>query len=286
MKSNEYFDLILSIIIIAFLLFMLLHHLFKGFFNLNPFYRNKSLEGFDTDASGNAVSVEQTGQTQAEQVGQVQTEQTQTGQVQTEQVGQVQAGQVQAGQTQTEQTQTGQVQTEQTQAGQVGQVQAGQTQAGQTQAGQTQAGQTQAGQTQAVAIDITVSDTDKSTLMAELFENVNKQMDIIRTIKLSDKLIPIKIDKTPLEAVLILANLKLLINNGIYKNELDLKEIYDKYIGNKAIQLLTSDINSVKLETPHDDISTLETKFLSRSKSIVDAHQKIIDKILDNKSKE
>ena len=137
-----------------------------------------------------------------------------------------------------------------------------------------------------VVVDTTDSDTDKSTLMVELFENVNKQMDMIRTLKLGDKIIPITIDKTPSENVLVLANLKLLINNGIYKNELNLKEVYDKYIGNKAIQLLTSDINSVNLDKPPNDISTLETKFLARCKSVVDAHQKVINKIFDNKSKE
>ena len=127
------------------------------------------------------------------------------------------------------------------------------------------------------------SETDKSTIMTDLFESVNKQMDIIRTLKLSENMIPIKIDKTVLESQLILANLKLLVNNGVYKNELDLKEIYDKYIGNKAVQLLASDINSLNLESPD---SQMETTFLTRTKSVVDGHQKIIDKILENKSKE
>lgn len=127
------------------------------------------------------------------------------------------------------------------------------------------------------------SETDKSTMMTDLFESVNKQMDIIRTLKLSENMIPIKIDKTVSESQLILANLKLLVNNGVYKNELDLKEIYDKYIGNKAVQLLASDINSLNLESaePH-----METTYLTRTKSVVDGHQKIIDKILENKSKE
>ena len=127
------------------------------------------------------------------------------------------------------------------------------------------------------------SETDKSTMMTDLFESVNKQMDIIRTLKLSENMIPIKIDKTVPESQLILANLKLLVNNGVYKNELDLKEIYDKYIGNKAVQLLASDINSLNLESaePH-----METTYLTRTKSVVDGHQKIIDKILENKSKE
>ena len=130
------------------------------------------------------------------------------------------------------------------------------------------------------------SDTDKSTIMAELFENVNKQLDIVRTFKLSDTLVPIKIDKTPQDDVLILANLKLLVNNGVSKNELDLKEVYDKYIGNKAVPVLVSDLNSLNLVRVPDNLADLETTFLSRTKAIVDAHQKIIDKILDNKSKQ
>ena len=132
-----------------------------------------------------------------------------------------------------------------------------------------------------------VSDTDKSTIMADLFEKVNTQMDTIRTIKLSDKFTPINIDKTASEPFVILMNLKLLINNGVYKNEMDLKEMYDKYIGNKGVQLLLSDINSVNMDTGSTpDIESLETQFLSRCKSIVDGHQNIIDKILENKSKE
>ena len=127
------------------------------------------------------------------------------------------------------------------------------------------------------------SETDKSTMMTDLFESVNKQMDIIRTLKLSENMIPIKIDKTVPESQLILANLKLLINNGVYKNELDLKETYDKYIGNKAVHLLASDINSLNLESPE---LHMETTYLTRTKSVVDGHQKIIDKILENKSKE
>ena len=131
------------------------------------------------------------------------------------------------------------------------------------------------------------SETDKSTMMADLFEKVNTQMDMIRTVKLSDKFTPINIDKTVSEPFAILMNLKLLINNGIYKNEMDLKEMYDKYIGNKGVQLLVSDINSVNMDTGSTpDIGSLETSFLTRCKSIVDGHQNIIDKLLENKNKQ
>ena len=132
-----------------------------------------------------------------------------------------------------------------------------------------------------------IDETDKSTIMSDLFENVNQQMDTIRTLKLSDKFLPINIDKTASEPYLILTNLKLLINNGIYKNEMDLMEMYNKYIGNKAVKLLMSDINSINMESSdNSNIGSLETSFLTRSKSIVGGHQKIIDTILENKRKE
>ena len=132
-----------------------------------------------------------------------------------------------------------------------------------------------------------IPDTEKSTIMVDLFEKVNNHMDTIRTMKLSNSFVPINIDKTASEPFVILMNLKLLINNGIYKNELDLKEMYDKYIGNKAVQVLTSDINSVNMDSnSNENIGSLESSFLTRCKNIVAAHQTIIDQILENKSKE
>ena len=68
---------------------------------------------------------------------------------------------------------------------------------------------------------------------------------------------------------------------------MDLKEMYNKYIGNKAIQVLTSDINSVNMESSTNvNIGSLESSFLTRCQTIVTAHQTIIDKILENQSKE
>jgi hypothetical protein len=129
--------------------------------------------------------------------------------------------------------------------------------------------------------------TEKSTQMAELFERVNTQMDVLRTMKLSDTYVPVSLDKTAQEPYVILANLRLLINNGIYKNELDIKDLNDKYIGNKGVQLLASDINSVNMESsPMEEVIANETAFLKRARTIVDAHQKLIDKMLESKSKE
>jgi len=142
--------------------------------------------------------------------------------------------------------------------------------------------------------------TQKSTQMADLFEQVNTQMDVLRTLKLSDTYLPISLDKTAQEPYVILSNLRLLINNGIYKNELDIKDLNDKYIGNKAVQLLASDINSLNMEgspggtegstareqSSLEEVRANETAFLKRAQTIVDAHQKLIDKILESKSKE
>jgi hypothetical protein len=189
---------IVSATIVVFLSLIVLNHFFKGFFKLNPYYRNKILlEGFDskTDASGNATAT--------------------------------------------------------------------------------------------APSESSIDETEKSTIMSDLFEKVNQQMDAIRTLKLSDKFSPINIDKTATEPYLILTNLKLLINNGIYKNEMDLMEMYDQYIGNKEIKVIMSDINSVNMESSDkSNIGSLETSFLTKSKSIVDGHQKIIDKIIENKNKE
>jgi hypothetical protein len=50
---------------------------------------------------------------------------------------------------------------------------------------------------------------------------------------------------------------------------------------------LLSEINSVNMDNSLlPDIGNLETQFLSKCKSIVDGHQKIIDKLLENKSNE
>jgi hypothetical protein len=148
-------------------------------------------------------------------------------------------------------------------------------------------GNTTATATTPAPAEPSINETDKSTIMSELFEKVNQQTDTIRTLKLSDNFTPINIDKTASEPYLILTNLKLLINNGIYKNEMDLMEMYNQYIGNKEIKVIMSDINSVNMESSDkSNIGSLETSFLTKSKSIVDGHQKIIDKILENKRNE
>ena len=258
--------MIVSVLIIVFLLLMVVNHFFKDLFKLNPFYRNKILlEGFDApasniDASGNATENSPVTPATSENAASV------TGNMSSENtaVGNGPTGNAPTGNA-TENTAVGNAPT-----------------------GNTTVGNAPSGNAAAPpAVAPEIPDTDKSTIMADLFEKVNEQMDTIRTLKLSNKFVPINIDKTASDPFLILTNLKLLINNGIYKNEMDLKEMYNKYIGNKAVKLVMSEINSINMESnDKSDIGSLETSFLTKCKDIVDGHQKIIDKIIENNRKE
>jgi len=251
---NINIKLCISVLITVFLAFVIINHFFKGFFRVNPFYRNKILlEGFD--ASGNAVATDVSG-------------------------NQVTAIDASGNQVTAADASGNQVTVP--------------TASAPTASAPTASAPTASAPTATTATAPTatapvteISDTEKSTIMAELFEKVNNHMDIIRTFKLSDKFVPINIDKTASDPFVILMNLKLLINNGIYKNELDLKELYDKYIGNKAIQVLASDINSINMSSNSlSNVGSLESSFLTRCKNIIVAHQSILDQIIENKSKE
>ena len=266
---------VISVILIIFLSLIIISHFFKGWFKLNPFYRNKILlEGFEMDASGNAMN--ETNISSGMDITPSASDSAKE--------AVIPSSDSSAPSTSAPATSAPAISAPATSAPA--------TSAPATSAPATSAPATSAPATSATPATTTSAstdsamDTEKATIVADLFEKVNTQMDIIRTIRLSDKFVPINIDKTASEPFVILMNLKLLINNGIYKNEMDLRELYDKYMGNKAIQVLTSDINSVNMDSRMHDIGTLETSFLSRCQSIVDGHQKIIDKILENKSKE
>ena len=268
-----------SVAIIAFLVLMIVNYLFKDYFKLNPFYRNKILlEGFDgsgNDISGNAMtsSTDPSGNAAPNvELGSSLTPSSNVEPSSSTPASGVPSTQVSSTATPSTTPSAPVSSTEAT-----------------TTPSTTITPSTTPSTTVAPAPSVPdTSNTDKSTIMADLFDKVNSQMDIIRTIQLSDKIVPITIDKTAVDPFIILSNLKLLINNGIYKNELDIKDIHNTYIGNKEVQLLTSDINSVNLESQTDSgtIHNLETSFLKRCQSIVDAHQKLIEKILDKKSKE
>ena len=125
-----------------------------------------------------------------------------------------------------------------------------------------------------------------SSDVSELLDRVNTQTDIIRTLKGSfDPVPPLKIDGTGDERIILLKNIKLLLNNGVFKNETDLKEY--EYFGNKAVNALISEVNSLNMEAPASiaDINTKEIDYVNRSRSIVEEHQKIIDLELKRRAK-
>jgi hypothetical protein len=131
-----------------------------------------------------------------------------------------------------------------------------------------------------------IKDVDKPIELAAAFEKVNKQSDMIRTLnEMTEPATPLKIDKSGDAEFLVLSNLKLLVNNGISKNEASLKAVYDQYIGNREVMLLVTDINSLKMEKANADIlHKQEIALICRSKVIIDGHQTLIDRILEKGS--
>jgi len=78
-----------------------------------------------------------------------------------------------------------------------------------------------------------------------------------------------------------LENLKLLVNNGISKNEANLRTVYDQYIGNREIAVLATELNSLKLVVKDkNNLHAKEEAFLCRAKIIVEGHQTLINSIL------
>jgi hypothetical protein len=128
--------------------------------------------------------------------------------------------------------------------------------------------------------------TASSSDVSQLFERVNTQTDIIRTFKGSfDPIIPLKIDGTGDERIVLLKNIKLLLNNGVFKNETNLKDY--EYIGNKAVNTLVSEVNNLNMENPASitEIDKKEIDYMNRSRGIIEEHQKIIDLELKRRSK-
>lgn len=163
-----------------------------------------------------------------------------------------------------------------------------------------------------------ITDANKPIELAAAFEKVNKQTDMIRSLTEStEPAVPLKIDKNGNPEYLVINNLKLLMNNGIGKNEASLKAVYDQYIGNREITLLTTELNSIKTDdasipsasvsplasTPSasmpsasapsasaapalDPIHGKEVAFMCRIKTVIDGHQTLLDRILEKKSDE
>jgi hypothetical protein len=130
--------------------------------------------------------------------------------------------------------------------------------------------------------------TDKgisSSDVSKLFTDVNTQADIIRTFKGEfEPPVPIKIDNSGDERIILLKNIKLLLNNGVFKNETDLKSY--EYMGNKDVSKVVSDINNLNLENPSSiNTDKLEEEFVKRTRAIIEEHQKIIDLELKRREK-
>jgi hypothetical protein len=125
-----------------------------------------------------------------------------------------------------------------------------------------------------------------SSDVSELFERVNRQSDVIRTFKgLFTPIVPLKIDGTGDQRIILLKNIKLLLNNGVFKNETDLKDY--EYFGNKAINTLVSEVNNLNLESPASilDIDKKEVDYANRTREIIEEHKKIIDLELKRRAK-
>lgn len=133
-----------------------------------------------------------------------------------------------------------------------------------------------------------IKDVDKPIELASAFEKVNKQTDMIRTLnEVTEPVVPLKIDKSADAEFLVLTNLKLLVNNGISKNEASLKAVYDQYIGNREVTLLATDMNSLKIEKANADaLHKQEIALICRAKVIIEGHQTLIDRILEKGSDE
>lgn len=150
-----------------------------------------------------------------------------------------------------------------------------------------------------------IKDSTKPIELAAAFEKVNKQMDMIRSLSGStEPAVPLKIDKSGDPEYLVISNLKLLMNNGIDKNETSLKTIYDQYIGNNEIALLMTELNAIQtvtLTTPPVNrmpfqlppavpdpvaIHGKEVGLMCRMKTAIDGHQTLLDRILKKSSEE
>jgi hypothetical protein len=157
----------------------------------------------------------------------------------------------------------------------------GTTDEGTTDKGTTDKGTTDKGTTDKGTTDKGISSSDVS----KLFTDVNTQADIIRTFKGEfEPPVPIKIDNSGDERIILLKNIKLLLNNGVFKNETDLKSY--EYMGNKDVSKVVSDINNLNLENPSSiNTDKLEEEFVKRTQAIIEEHRKIIDLELKRREK-
>ena len=161
--------------------------------------------------------------------------------------------------------------------------------------------------------------TENSENTANLFDKVNIQLDMIRTLKepYSEIVQTVNFNRDLSSNMLILSNLKTLVNTGIANNDKDLQtnpgivKMF-QYGGNDSIAEIITDmatLNEAKLvelcakypsgcdmisstsdravcmtKTQKQCIKEIEASYIKRISAIVEGHQRIIDRILKKES--
>jgi hypothetical protein len=164
---------------------------------------------------------------------------------------------------------------------------------------------------------VTTDGISNSEMISDLFDRVNLLLDKMRTLKkpYTDTATTVSYNRDLSGNMVILSNLKTLVTMGVDKIDTDLQknpgilELYPSYSGNDSIKQIISDLGSLddkKLDencskkdmSSCDKIASatdkeicianikkqctkeIETSFLKRVLSVVDEHQRTIDKIL------
>lgn len=164
--------------------------------------------------------------------------------------------------------------------------------------------------------------TENSENVADLFDKVNTQIDMIRTLKepYTDAIKTVSYNRDLSGNMLIITNLKTLINVAIAANDKDLQtnpgitKMF-QYGGNDSIGEIIADLASLdeaklvelckkknysmceKIDSATDRASCvlkirkqcqreIEASYLARITTIVDGHQRIIDRILKKQSRD
>ena len=164
---------------------------------------------------------------------------------------------------------------------------------------------------------VTTDGISNSEMISDLFDRVNLLLDKMRTLKkpYTDTATTVSYNRDLSGNMVILSNLKTLVTMGVDLINTDLQknpgilELYPSYSGNDSIKQIISDLGSLddkkldaecgkrdmssclKIESATDKeicianikkqcTKEIEASFLKRVLSVVDEHQRTIDKIL------
>jgi hypothetical protein len=162
--------------------------------------------------------------------------------------------------------------------------------------------------------------TENSENMADLFDKVNTQIDMIRTIKepYSESVATVKYNRDLSSNLIVFTNLQSLVNIGIAPNDKDLQtnpgivKLF-QYGGNDSIGEIVTDLASIdetkltelckKTDTSLCDritseidratclakiqkqcVREIEASYIKRVKTVVEGHQRTLDRILKKQS--